>query len=282
VKPLFQISARPLGRTGGRVELLREWPNRLQHVLPMLPYLSAEYVQKYIRAQLPKGSDFHAYRRGLEIAKVKGLSPGQFAYALHIDLKNRLIRKVRPNSVLLYVHVRKKGAEARDKPILVLEKHNPWTMNSLPFSPDPRFAFITKKRVHPMVVQATTDRRLKERPVWVRELSRAGHRYKFTRKDRWRFPKKARVLPSIALEALTLEFGLGGAKAKPLWRVGIRRLIKAGLRSFIKNPKYFVFPLTKPSYKLWKKWPIRTRHSIAATKAARDYVPFQKKLGIRP
>ncbi len=278
MKQIFRVTAKATHGTEGRLDLIRDWPERLQHIEPMIPYLSAKYVLAHIQSKMPKGSAYRAYRAGLEVARVRGMGEGEFAYAVQVDMKNRLIRKVRPNQMLLFVHPKKRATKP-DPATEILQRHNPWTFDSLPFTPDPKVGFVKTKRVRPSVVQTVTEQRVRERSVWSRELNRVGHRE--VRKDRrLKIPKKARVLPNVALEALKLEFGLGGAKPKPLWRVGIRRLIKSGLRAFTRNPKYFVFPLTKPSDKMWKKWPIRTKHSIP-TAQAQKYVPFQRKLGIR-
>jgi hypothetical protein len=279
MKSAFSLLAKPLNRNRGVIDLVREWPQRLDHVQPMLPYLSAAFVLKYIQQKLPKGSDYKTYRQGLEVVRVRGLPEGQYAYTVQVDMKNRLVRKVRPQQVLLYVHAKER--EARTDPATsILAKYNPWTYDSLPFTPDPKFGWVRTKKVRLKEVSKTTELRNRDRSQWSKELARVGRRMT-PKSNKIKIPKKVSTLPNIALEALKLEFGLGGTKPRPMWRIGVRTLIKSELRRFAKNPKYFVFPFTKPSYNLWKRWPLRTKHSIPATQALK-YIPFQRKLGIRP
>lgn len=273
---LFKLTTAPLGENKAVQELIGQWPERLKHVQPMLPYLAANYLMRYVRQKLPKGSEYRAYRQGLEVAKVRGLSDGQYAYTLQVDMKSRFVRKVRPNQVLLYVHPKQRAARP-DPATVILEKYNPWTFDSLPFTPDPRMGWVRTKNVRPATVSTVTDRRNRDRPAWSKELNRVGRRQ--VRKIKLKIPKKVRFLPNMALEALKLEFGLGGTKPRPAWRLGVRRVIKTELRRFATNPKYFVFPLTKPSDTLWRRWPMRTKHSITLAQAAK-FVPFQRKLGI--
>lgn len=277
MKKLFSITVKPLAGAEGRLELIRDWPERMEHVQPMIPYLAAEYVHKYIRAKLPRGSDYRAYRQGLEVAKIRGLGEGEYGYALQINMKSPLVRKIRPNQVLLYVHAKKRSTRT-DPTVAVLEKYNPWTVDSLPFTPNPKVGFVKTKKVRAPVVVKTTQARMKQKSAWSRELAHVGHRD--VHKDRrLKIPKKVQFLPAIALEAMKMEFGLGGSKSQPLWRMGVRHALQGGIRAVLRNPKYLVFPLTRPSYKLWKKWPPRTKNFIPATQA-KKYTGFQKKLGL--
>ena len=273
----FEINVRFRGGMGKLAELVKDWPERMSHVAPQLAYLSADFLRRYVRAKLPKGQNYRAYRSGLEVARVKGLQKGEYAYAVHIDMKNRLVKKVRPRKVLLEIHPKKRATRTNPE-VAILEKYNPWTYDSLPFTPDPRFAFVVTKKVRPKQVSAVTEKRKRDRNKWSKELARVGVR-EVTKSNRVKIPKNVTFLPDLALEALKLEFGMGGTKPKPAWRTGVSSLARGGFRAFSQNPQFFGLPFVRPSYKLWRKWPSKTRHTIN-TVEARKYIAFQKKLGI--
>lgn len=277
MKRMFSITVRATSGTEGRMALIKEWPERMEHVQPMVPYLAADYVHKYIRSKLPRGADYRAYRQGLEVAKVRGVGEGEVAYVVQVNMSSPLVRKIRPNQILLYVHA-KKRATRTDPAVAILEKYNPWTVDSLPFTPDPKLGYVKTKKVRGTIVVKTTTARQRQRSAWSRELNNVGHR-DIHKDRRLKIPKKVQILPAIALEAMKLEFGLGGSKQRPFWRLGVRHALQGGIQHALRNPKYLVFPLTKPSYKLWKKWPPRTKHFVQVAQV-KKYGDFQKKLGL--
>jgi hypothetical protein len=140
-------------------------------------------------------------------------------------------------------------------------------------------ALVISRRVNKREVERIEKIRMKDRPKWRRELDRVGVRE--VKKDRrLKIPKKVRVLPDVAFEALRLEFGLGGVKSKPHWRPSIRRLIATGIKSMIRRNNKLKQVFTDLGFRGWKKWPPKTRNKVRMAEA-RNYLPFQRKLGIR-
>jgi hypothetical protein len=264
------------------IRLIHELPERMNHVIPMLAYLSADFVRRFVQSKIPRTQSYKSYRRGLEVARIRGGKPGEGAYVVQVDMANPAIKKIKPKQVLLEV-VPSKRVTKPNKAVLVLQQYNPWTFESLPFKPDSRDGLVVQRKSTPRKVAQITRQRLKQRSVWNRALAKVGFRNTKRGQD-IKLPAgiggRGGELPTLSLDALKLEFGLGGVKPKPAWRLGVQQLMKRGLHIFSRDSKYFVFPLTKWSYKMWKKWPPRLKHAATQVQASR-YRGFQKKLGIR-
>lgn len=253
--------------------LLDQWGDRAKAVMAMIPYLAADYVRKFVQGKLPKSKGYDGYRKSLEVARIKGPN----AYAIQIDTQSRYVKQVKPSVTTLEIQPRKRMAKP-DKAVMVLAKYNPWTLDSIPFVPDKNVALVITKKATRKFVRKVTEDRNRDRGKWQRELGRVGYRGA-TKSKQFQMPKGSAVLPDVAMDALKLEFGLGGAKPKPAWRTAVASLIKQGMREFAKDRQHLIFPFTKLSYNVWRKWPVRTKHSLSSGQA-KKYAAFQKKLGI--
>ncbi len=258
--------------------MMREWPARIASMRAMVPYLSAQYVHEHILSKIPRKAEYKAYRMGLALGRVTGLPAEEPAYAVYIDLKNRLVRKVKVFATIVSVRPRKKLATVKPE-IKVLEKWSPWTWETLPFKPSRSDAVLVQRKATRAQVSEVTQKRHKQRSQWQRELDKCGIR-DIKKDKRLKFRKEARVLPDTAFDAIRLEFGMQGSKARPAWKPALSRLVHQGVHSFIKQKRYFVFPLTRPSDKIWKKHPPRINKKVSAAEL-KKYQGFQKKLAVR-
>jgi hypothetical protein len=163
--------------------------------------------------------------------------------------------------------------------VAILEKYNPWTYDTLPFTPDPKDGFLSTKKSRPDQVRKTAALRMRQKPKWMKELQKVGVR-KIDKANAIKLPKSVSKLPDAALDALKLEFGLGGQKPKPSWRLGFSHLARQGFKSFVKEKKLLAYPLTRPSFNMWKHWPPKTKHAIS-TLQAQKFKNFQKKVAYK-
>lgn len=271
---LYNFSVKALPGTKDRFKAMQDWPNRLKHIEPMVPYLAADYVKRYLKAHLPKGQEQRGYRQGLEVAKVVA-SGSEYAYAVQIDQKNRYVKMVKTARTLLYVHPKKRMAKP-NKIGAILEKYNPWTFDSLPISPDAKYVDIVHKKGSPKLVNMTTEKRRRQKHEWAVLLAQAGVR-NLNDKGRLRIGKIAHTVPGFDMEALRLEFGDGKNEPKPLWRLALQHLKRGGIKTFSRDKRIFVYPFTRPSFRMWEKWPPRTKHKLPKMKAKR-FMAFQKKI----
>lgn len=277
-KELFKLDVTIPKSFNAQLNLLREWPERLKKIEPMLAYLGADYLKRFVKSKLPKGKAHGAYRDSLEVVRVRGTRPGEFAYALQVDTRKRSVRNIKVKKVLLYVHPARSAATP-SKSVLILEAHNPWTYDTLPFTPDPREGIVVTRNANPRDVFLTATLRNRQRPRWQRELQKVG--VKNIRKDtRLKLPKSVSTLPDVALDAVKMEFGVGNERPRPAWRLGFSNLARQGFKAFMKDKRVFAFPLTRPSFTLWKKWPQKTAHTISIAQA-KKYKAFQRKVALR-
>jgi hypothetical protein len=260
------------------LRLAKEWPERMAHVAPMITYLSADYVRRHVQDRLGQDPSLRSYRDALEVAQVKGLKKGESAYSLHLNTNAPTARKVAPKRTLLEVRAVKRKTQALDPAAVILERYSPWTLDTLPFKPDRKDAVVIMRKASAVAVMKIAAERKRQQNRWSRELGRVGIRAS-DRQTKLNFPTDAPV-PNMAADALTAEFGLGKKRPNPAWRLAVQRLQREALPAFLKDQKHFVFPLTRPSDKVWKTWPPPTKRHISAAQAGR-YTGFQKRLGIR-
>ncbi len=270
----FVIQIRPDRRTRRALELFEQWPERTRRLQALLPHLAAEYVLAEILEKLPKGEEWSPYRDSLEVARVAGMPPDTSATVVRSNVHSRRVRRLDVPRTLLYVRAKRR---LKTKPeVSVLEKYSPWTLQTLPFTPSRRDALLVTRRAGTRAVEKVAQERLKDRRKWKRELVRAGIKVKDDREVR--IPRTVRALPDVAFEALRLEFGWG-PEHKAHWKPAIRRLIVSGIKSMLRQGQ-MKRALTSVSFRGWKRWPPRTRYKVRMSEA-RNYLPFQRKLGIR-
>lgn len=223
---------------------------------------------------IPKGDDWNAYRTSLEVVEVAGLGE-QVAFAVRANPRSRVVRDLETPDTVLYVRARPRLKKVKPE-IQILEKYSPWTLRTLPFVPARSDAVLVSRKVRVREVEKIQKRRTADRRLWRAELARVGKRIPVVRPDSVRV---AKTVPDVAFEAFRLEFGIG-RKAEPHWRPSLRHAIRDGLLEMRRDPKIRA-SLIRPSFTLWKNWKkIKTKSKIR-TSQVRDYLPFQKRLGVR-
>jgi len=278
MKQSFEIVIRPDRKTRQLQLLSAQWDKRTARFQKLIPYLAAEYVRRDMLERIPKTEDMAAYRASLGVAQVTGGPKEINAYALRSNMRHRRVRKVDAPKTVLYI--RSKRQLRRVKPeVRVLERFSPWTLQTLPFMPKRNDALVISRRVSKQEADKVAKLRTADRPQWRHELNRLGKRE--VKKDRrLKVPKKAHIVPDVAFEALRMEFGLGGVKPKPHWRPSIRKLIAIGFKSMLRRDPRLKYTFTRLGFQGWKHWPPKTKTKIRLAEA-RNYLPFQRKLGIR-
>jgi hypothetical protein len=265
-------------QAGNLDKLLREWPKRLEHVKAQLTYLATEYVHEEIQSRIPNDQEYGSYRRGLTFSRVMGTGK-DVVYAVHINPKSTKVRKIEAKNTLLYVKAKRRSRRTPPE-IAVLERYNPWTVRTLPFAPNKRWAIVVSQKANPTTVAKVEAKRQHQRPEWRRALTEVGVRT--IKKDQGiKLSKKLEALPDVALDGIRLEFGLGN-RAEPHWRPAILGLRKTFFRRLLRTRrgKELIAALTNSRFKKWTKWPKRMRGKLRAGEA-KKFVGFQKRLGIR-
>lgn len=260
------------------MRLAKEWPERMTNVAAMISFLAADYTKRSLQDRLGQDPSLRSYKDALDVSQVKGLKKGESAYSVHLNTNAPAVRKVAPKRTILEVRAVKRRTVATDPSALILERYSPWTLDTLPFKPDRKDAIVIMRKASAAAVMKVAAEKRRQQSRWSRELRRAGIRAA-DRQNQLSFPTEASI-PNMAADALTTEFGLGKKRPNPAWRLSVQRLQREALPAFLKDQKHFVFPLTRPSDKVWKTWPPPTKRHISAAQAGR-YSAFQNRLGIR-
>lgn len=250
---------------------------RLKAVQSQILLEAAQQVKEDLLSRIPGKKDYAAYKKGIQIGLIKGLSGDIPTYALFVPKNVRSVRKTDVWKTLMYVQTKKKFGRSKPQ-IEILERFSPWTMDTIPFVPKRDEAVVLTRRVSPGEVDKVKKARDKDKVEWKNALAKIGFRVKQSKK--LTIPKKIKTLPDVAFEALNLEFGLGGTKAKAHWRPAVLDLMHGGLRSISKERK-FKRAVSDAGFTAWRKWPAKLRYKLPL-QMAKDFVPFQKKLGIKP
>lgn len=252
------------------------WKRRFEKLKAQIVYKSAETSLKELKSKIPNKPENKEYLKSLSIAKITGLPEDTVGYAIQGAPKNVSGRVLKPDGTILYVRARR--APRRVPPeVLTLVKHSPWTLTSLPFTPKKTDATIIYRKVSARAVERVDKNRKKDKGEWSQELSKKRLSGK-NQGGRLRLGD-VRAVSDLALGALNLEFGQGGIKAKPHWRVALSGLKRRGLPNMTKN-RDIARSVSDVGFKGWMTWPKKTQKRISV-KVAKTFVPFQKKLGIK-
>lgn len=257
------------------VAVTKSWPRRTRALRKRLAYEAAMKTKAGLLERLPNGPDQAVYRNSLDVVEVS-VGGNDYAYAVRSNPGAVGTSKVDAPNTLLYVRSRPRLTRP-DPAVQVLEQYNPWTMDTLPFTPDGTKAIVTSKKVAGNTVTKIRKARRKDEYKWRPALLSVGKAVTSSRTSRIKTPK---AVPDIGYAAFRLEFGLG-EKPAPHWRPTLQDLKTSGIKRMARNPKIKML-FTNASFTGWKRWEkIHTASKIRPGEA-RKFVPFQRKLGIRP
>ena len=256
--------------------LVKQWRERATAVRRQFLYRAVTGVYDDLLGYLP--SDRKELRDSLQMQRIRGLPDSVDGYIIRSVPKRRAVAREDVDNTVIYVAVKDNLMRPAPKETLLLEKYSPWTMETLPYSPDPKTANVMSRKVSKREVIKVRRMRTQQRATWRREMIQAGVRLP---------PVGVRPLmtepepvPDTAFESMRLEFGLGGEPAKPHWRRAILWLAVRGGTGMIARKREFTRAMTDLEYRAWERWPKRGIGYVPVARAKR-YVPFQKRLGLR-
>lgn len=264
-------------KTKRAFQMISQLPRRMAVLYRVVPLIAARQVQTDVVAALPPDKEWRGYRDGLETVRISG-TKREPAYAVQLSSKRagtQRVRKIDAASTVIYVRSKRRLAKASEA-VRVLERNNPWTLDTLPFSPSGKEARLISKKVSKQAAARVARRLKRDKPFWSAELQRAGK--KEVRKDR-RLTRaaSAKPRPEAAFPAIGLEFGIGRV-ARPHWRPAILPFTRNPTRAILKAAPDLP-NLLDPSYRAWKRWGPRVKVTISKADA-KKFTPFQTKLGL--
>lgn len=253
-------------------KLQKLWTKRTNAAVAQALRYAVEVGYANLIARIPTTEQYENYRNSLHVAKVN--TRGGYGYAIMARQTQARLRGLDVPKTLLYVQYPTRRMRRSPKEIDILVQNNPWTVETLPFVPDKKFATVIQK-LAPVreVVRATRARKANAR-IWKQALIRCGVRLAHAKPD---LIRNLRVVPDIVLDALSLEFGTGTVRRHSHWRPSIKYVVDS-IQEFVDRPEV-ARALLDPTFKGWKRWPFPTVFTITEVDAKR-FEPFEKRLGI--
>lgn len=223
----------------------REAQRRTEALMHDTLLAAAQKVREEVEKNAPRGGGIWSkYRASLEVVQIAGVGKGRVGYLVRAAPLPRVVRPPDAADTILLVHVPRKQLFRYDKRFLVLEKFNPWTLDTLPVDPrGVRGLRVYSRKVRPKEARAVAELRQSQRRMWAARLVRLGWSAKddFGAGVREMQDKARRSEPAIrtqadlAFEVARIERGLSSTGYKPHWgpalRVGrelVRKQGKAG------------------------------------------------------
>jgi len=276
VKPPFSIGPDPRAEALMKMMSGKEYQERLKAITQQQVYKAAEYVLNSVQGKIPSTDEYKDYRESLQVAEVTGDKQAT-TYAVVGKSKKKRLKTMDPSKTLIYVKPKYRLAKTSPA-IRILSQYSPWTVETIPFYPSPKEATLITRKVREKEVDKIA-KRLKRtaKSTWKRQLAKVG--VKLPKKPEVKIPKGTKAVPDMVFQALRLELGLGGVKAKPHWRPALHKLMSEELTR-IGNSDAFLKAATIPTYQAWKNWPTKTNTKISAN-VAESMQPFMKRLGIK-
>lgn len=258
------------------VDLVAQWQKRAVAVRRQFLYRAVDGVYDDIMGILPSGRK--ELRRSLKMQRIRGLPEAVDGYVIRSIPKGAAVAKAETEYTVIYVASKTGLMKPVPAETKLLEDYSPWTAETLPYAPDPKTADVISRRVSPREVTRVRRMRRADKPTWRREMIKAG--IKMPGIGLTPAKRETPAVPDTAFESLRLEFGLGGEPAKPHWRRAILKLALRGGTGMIARKREFTRAMTDLSYRSWERWPLNVV-GFSTVAAAKRYVPFQKRLGLR-
>jgi len=199
-------------------KLAEEWPDRLKAFTLALPQDVAKMVYEDVLKLAP--TDIPKYPEMLKVVQfpeqqgwqVMGIIPPGWNYSQR--LKSSDVQRT-----VLYVLPKVRAGKVVSEAAVVLERNNPWTMNTLPYEPKRVEASLRARRVDEQDVKRIEQQREADKSKIISELRSLGVPIRAEGK----VLLERRVSRDIAFEVLRREKGIG-VPGKAHWRPAVRAI----------------------------------------------------------
>lgn len=259
------------------MRLVKDFKPRFKTLMRWVPYWLAKTSMEEVEAGIPHGGAHQTYRRSIRLTEVSGTG-GTGAFAIQSEAKAAGVKSIDPARVVIYVRPRKTRLVKVPRVVKLLQRHSPWTLETIPFLPTQKEARVVSRKVSLQEVEAVEAARRADESVWRRGLKECGVRDTRHRKQLAVSKAIGKHVPDVAFEALRLEFGMGGVDAAPHWKPAIRSL-RSRMRALPRRADV-VKLLSDPSYTGYRRWVPRLRKIRSGD--AKKFVGFQTMLNITP
>lgn len=241
-------------------------PARIEAVMRHFPHEMAKLYLEDLKTTAP--GDIPGYPKMLKVRELKlpgikstfgVVAPG---YAHSARLRGS-------DAKVTAIWVRPKTYQGEVDPgVVVLARHNPWTMDTLPYEPERRHASLVSRRVTEREVQAIMAKKKLGQETVKRDLAAVGIR-KTARTHAVLLTR--RVSRDIAFEVLRREFGLTQPHVAH-WRPALKRARSLHVTQVLKKMQRW---LTVPGEQRWQR-DVEAKPERAAT--AKRVKEFQDRI----
>lgn len=268
----MRIQIKPDPGNAKTLKLISEWKQRAKALQNKITYEAAQAAKKDLLGRIPNTSDLIQYRRSMEVVQVEGGPKGQVQYAVRSNPKAQQIKEIPVDTTVIYCTAKRNQRRAPAS-VLILERFNPWTPDTLPFSPSSKDATLLYRKVRKQEAAKVRALRKRDKSRWSAALQRAGIQAK--RQDQ-QLIQNAQVVQDTVFTAMRLEFGLG-APPKPHWMPMVKWLTDGdGGRKILNNPEIDQ-SMTELGFTKWKTWDKLTAKKITRVDDE-SLEGFEKKL----
>jgi hypothetical protein len=221
------------------MKLIDELPERVEAIIKTFPQLVAMDVLKRIQSAAPQ--DIEGYPDMLRVRDLPSIQGWELTAILPPGWANsQRLRSVDVKRTVLYVRPKVKGGVVVEPATVVLERENPWTMDTLPYEPSRYEASMLSRRV--------TEKEARQIEMLRRENLRAVRIELKALGVQLRPPAKVllsrRVTRDIAFEVLRYEFGIPPVPGRAHWKPAIRAVPNTVAKQALKSLEDW---LAKPS-----------------------------------
>lgn len=211
------------------MKLIEQLPERAAAIVKTFPQLIAMDVLKMVQSGAPR--DIEGYP---DMLKVKDL-PSVQGWELTAILppgwaSSQRLRSVDVKRTVLYVRPKVKGGKVVEPATVVLERNNPWTMDTLPYEPSRFEASMLSRRVTEKEARQIEMLRREDLRAIRIELKGLGVQLRPTAK----VLLSRRVTRDIAFEVLRHEFGIPPIQGRAHWKPAIRTVPNMGTKKALK------------------------------------------------
>lgn len=221
------------------MKLVEQLPERIAAIVKTFPQLIAADVLKMVQSGAP--TDIEGYPDMLKVKDLPSIQGWELTAILPPGwASSQRLRSIDVKRTVLYVRPKVKGGVVVEPATVVLERNNPWTMDTLPYEPSRFEASMLSRRV--------TEKEARQIEMWRREDLRA---IRIELKDlgvQLRPPAKVllsrRVTRDIAFEVLRYEFGIAPIQGRAHWKPALRTVPNIGVKKALKELEDW---LAKPS-----------------------------------
>lgn len=233
----MELTVKPDPKNKRVMKLMKQWEDRINAIVKIFPQEVAEQVLYRIQSTAPRGIEgYPDMLRVRDIPSVGGwemtaiLPPG-WAFS-------QRLRQIDVKRTVLYVRPKVIGGEVVDEGAVVLERWNPWTMDTLPYEPDRRAASMMSRRVTEREVRPIESEKRRILPEVNNELRALG----IPLRPKGKVTLSRRVTRDLAFEVLRYELGIPPVPGRAHWKPAIRQVPIIAGNQFKRLQDWFSLP----------------------------------------